>query len=44
MVIGAKPWLADVNNPLYEAGRAAVRRGDLTLSAVNTHDIHRVWK
>ncbi|XP_057196042.1 cytosolic non-specific dipeptidase [Triplophysa rosa] len=26
MVIGAKPWLADVNNPLYEAGRAAVKR------------------
>lgn len=28
MVIGAKPWLADVNNPLYEAGKAAVNRGE----------------
>lgn len=26
MVIGAKPWLADVNNPLYEAGKAAAKR------------------
>ncbi|XP_034029792.1 cytosolic non-specific dipeptidase isoform X2 [Thalassophryne amazonica] len=26
MVIGAKPWLADTQHPLYEAGKAAVRR------------------
>ncbi|XP_051999855.1 cytosolic non-specific dipeptidase [Xyrauchen texanus] len=26
MVIGAKPWLADINHPLYEAGKAAVKR------------------
>lgn len=27
MVIGAKPWLADTQHPLYEAGKAAVKRG-----------------
>lgn len=27
MVIGAKPWLANTEHPLYEAGKAAVRRG-----------------
>ncbi|KTF74685.1 hypothetical protein cypCar_00041399 [Cyprinus carpio] len=27
MVIGAKPWLADPKHPLYEAGKAAVKRG-----------------
>lgn len=27
MVIGAKPWLADTEHPLYEAGKAAVKRG-----------------
>ncbi|GLD51834.1 cytosolic non-specific dipeptidase-like isoform X1 [Lates japonicus] len=26
MVIGAKPWLADTQHPLYEAGKAAVKR------------------
>ncbi|XP_034730285.1 cytosolic non-specific dipeptidase [Etheostoma cragini] len=26
MVIGAKPWLADPQHPLYEAGKAAVNR------------------
>uniref|UniRef100_A0A3B3DY28 Carnosine dipeptidase 1 n=1 Tax=Oryzias melastigma TaxID=30732 RepID=A0A3B3DY28_ORYME len=26
MVIGAKPWLADIQHPLYEAGKAAVKR------------------
>uniref|UniRef100_A0A3P8VR82 Carnosine dipeptidase 1 n=1 Tax=Cynoglossus semilaevis TaxID=244447 RepID=A0A3P8VR82_CYNSE len=26
MVIGAKPWLADTEHPLYEAGKAAVKR------------------
>ncbi|MFT7816296.1 cytosolic non-specific dipeptidase-like [Arapaima gigas] len=26
MVIGAKPWLADPQQPLYEAGKAAVQR------------------
>ncbi|KAM8847139.1 cytosolic non-specific dipeptidase [Synchiropus picturatus] len=26
MVIGAKPWLAETNHPLYEAGKAAVKR------------------
>ncbi|XP_073703004.1 beta-Ala-His dipeptidase [Garra rufa] len=26
MVIGAKPWLADPKHPLYEAGKAAVKR------------------
>nr|XP_057913329.1 cytosolic non-specific dipeptidase isoform X2 [Doryrhamphus excisus] len=26
MVIGAKPWLADTKDPLYEAGKAAVKR------------------
>ncbi|XP_021163949.2 cytosolic non-specific dipeptidase [Fundulus heteroclitus] len=26
MVIGAKPWLADTQHPLYEAGKAAVQR------------------
>ncbi|KAF0022657.1 hypothetical protein F2P81_025049 [Scophthalmus maximus] len=26
MVIGAKPWLADTRHPLYEAGKAAVKR------------------
>ncbi len=30
MVIGAKPWLADPKHPLYEAGRAAVKRGPHT--------------
>lgn len=27
MVIGAKPWLADTHHPLYEAGKAAIKRG-----------------
>lgn len=27
MLIGAKPWLADTQHPLYEAGKAAVKRG-----------------
>lgn len=27
MVIGAKPWLADTQHALYEAGKAAVKRG-----------------
>lgn len=27
MVIGAKPWLADTQHPLYEAGKAAVKKG-----------------
>lgn len=27
MVIGAKPWLADTKQPLYDAGKAAVKRG-----------------
>lgn len=27
MVIGAKPWLADPTHPLFEAGKAAVKRG-----------------
>lgn len=27
MVIGAKPWLANTQHPLYEAGKAAVKRG-----------------
>lgn len=27
MVIGAKPWLADTQHVLYEAGKAAVKRG-----------------
>uniref|UniRef100_A0A674A969 Carnosine dipeptidase 1 n=1 Tax=Salmo trutta TaxID=8032 RepID=A0A674A969_SALTR len=26
MIIGAKPWLADTKHPLYEAGKAAVKR------------------
>lgn len=26
MVIGAKPWLADPHDPVYEAGKAAIRR------------------
>ncbi|XP_072572987.1 cytosolic non-specific dipeptidase [Paramormyrops kingsleyae] len=26
MVIGAKPWLADIQHPLYEAGKAAVQK------------------
>lgn len=26
MVIGAKPWLADTKQPLYDAGKAAVKR------------------
>ncbi|XP_037533120.1 cytosolic non-specific dipeptidase [Nematolebias whitei] len=26
MVIGAKPWLADTQHPLYEAGKAAVKK------------------
>ncbi|XP_015256549.1 PREDICTED: cytosolic non-specific dipeptidase-like [Cyprinodon variegatus] len=26
MVIGAKPWLADTQHPLYEAGKAAIKR------------------
>lgn len=29
MVIGAKPWLADIQHPLYEAGKAAVQKGTL---------------
>lgn len=31
MVIGAKPWLADTQHPLYEAGKAAVKRGARTI-------------
>ena len=27
MVIGAKPWLANTQHVLYEAGKKAVRRG-----------------
>lgn len=27
MVIGAKPWLADIHHPLFEAGKAAIKRG-----------------
>ncbi|KAF3840219.1 hypothetical protein F7725_018936 [Dissostichus mawsoni] len=27
MVIGAKPWLADTQHPLYEAGKIAIKRG-----------------
>lgn len=27
MVIGAKPWLANTQHALYEAGKAAVKRG-----------------
>lgn len=34
MVIGAKPWLADTQHPLYEAGKAAVKRG-----TDNTHQL-----
>lgn len=30
MIIGAKPWLADTQNALYEAGKAAVKRGTTT--------------
>lgn len=30
MVIGAKPWLADTQHALYEAGKAAVKRGAAT--------------
>lgn len=30
MVIGAKPWLADTQHALYEAGKAAVKRGTTT--------------
>lgn len=30
MVIGAKPWLADTQHILYEAGKAAVKRGTYT--------------
>uniref|UniRef100_A0A8C7X0H9 Carnosine dipeptidase 1 n=1 Tax=Oryzias sinensis TaxID=183150 RepID=A0A8C7X0H9_9TELE len=26
MVIGAKPWLADIHHPLFEAGKAAIKR------------------
>lgn len=32
MVIGAKPWLADTQHALYEAGKAAVKRGTATAS------------
>lgn len=27
MVIGAKPWLTDTQHALYEAGKAAAKRG-----------------
>lgn len=30
MVIGAKPWLADTQHALYEAGKAAVKQGAAT--------------
>lgn len=33
MVIGAKPWLADTKHPLYEAGKAAIKRGKKATSA-----------
>ncbi|XP_066572172.1 cytosolic non-specific dipeptidase [Amia ocellicauda] len=26
MIIGAKPWVADINDPLYEAGKKAVKK------------------
>ncbi|MEQ2191609.1 hypothetical protein XENOCAPTIV_031006 [Xenoophorus captivus] len=32
MVIGAKPWLADTQHPLYEAGKAAIKRGKKAIS------------
>lgn len=41
MVIGAKPWLADTQHPLYEAGKAAVKRGT-THNITLKHSIHRV--
>ena len=31
MVIGAKPWLANTQHVLYQAGRKAVKRGMLPL-------------
>lgn len=27
MPLGAKPWLADVNDPLYKAARRAIKKG-----------------
>lgn len=40
MVIGAKPWLADTQHPLYEAGKAAVKRGrpHIPHPTLNNHD------
>lgn len=38
MVIGAKPWLADTQHALYEAGKAAVKRG--TKATVLPPEIH----
>uniref|UniRef100_A0A8C5M6S0 Peptidase M20 dimerisation domain-containing protein n=1 Tax=Leptobrachium leishanense TaxID=445787 RepID=A0A8C5M6S0_9ANUR len=35
MIIGAKPWLADMNGPQYLAARRAVKRGTTTLKEQN---------
>lgn len=41
MVIGAKPWLADTQHPLYEAGKAAVKRGTETHTSPHiSHVLH----
>lgn len=33
MIIGAKPWLADPKHALYEAGKRAVKRGQMITSS-----------
>lgn len=43
MVIGAKPWLADTQHALYEAGKAAVKRGT-TRPEASEESFHRDLK
>lgn len=48
MVIGAKPWLADTQHALYEAGKAAVRRGTAPAAipnffGINSADARHTW-
>lgn len=44
MVIGAKPWLADTEHPLYEAGKAAVKRGStLHITLSTNHNVRGLY-
>lgn len=39
MIIGAKPWLADPKHVLYEAGKRAVKRGQIHIVTSSRDDI-----